>query len=140
MIEEAIGKIIGMAFAYVVSGLGLLVAYINYRKRIVKADKIFTATAWSVMAAILVAACLGVVVVALLATPPSAEEPEAAVVAVVPEAAIETAPPDARPPRRTGEGSQWSVLGLVLPIIIFLFATVLTAALYRHFSRRMEHG
>ena len=39
MIDEAIGKILGMAMAYGASALGMFVAYVNYRKRIVKADK-----------------------------------------------------------------------------------------------------
>jgi hypothetical protein len=33
MIDEAIGKILGMAMAYGVSSLGLFLAYVNYRKR-----------------------------------------------------------------------------------------------------------
>jgi predicted membrane protein len=45
MIPESLGKILGMAMAYGVSSLGLLLAYYNYRKRIVKADVIFTTTA-----------------------------------------------------------------------------------------------
>ncbi|MFO8058238.1 MAG: hypothetical protein R6V10_13170 [bacterium] len=42
MIEEAIGKVLGMALAYSVSALGLLLAYYNYRKRIMKAERVFT--------------------------------------------------------------------------------------------------
>lgn len=42
MIEEAVGKVLGMAMAYIVSALGLLLAYYNYRKRIVKAEKVFS--------------------------------------------------------------------------------------------------
>ena len=49
MIDEALGKILGMAMAYGVSSLGLLLAYYNYRKRIVKADQIFTPAAKTVI-------------------------------------------------------------------------------------------
>lgn len=42
MIEQAIGKVLGMALAYSVSALGLLLAYYNYRKRIMKAERVFT--------------------------------------------------------------------------------------------------
>ena len=35
MIDEAIGKILGMAMAYVASAAGMFVEYVNYRKRIV---------------------------------------------------------------------------------------------------------
>ena len=41
-VDPAVGKILGMVMAYAVSALGLLLAYYNYRKRIVKADHIFT--------------------------------------------------------------------------------------------------
>jgi len=49
MIDESFGKILGMAMAYGVSSLGLLLAYYNYRKRIVKADKNFTPLAKTVL-------------------------------------------------------------------------------------------
>ena len=45
MIDEAIGKILGMAMAYAASAAGMLLAYVNYRKRIVKADKVMTPAA-----------------------------------------------------------------------------------------------
>ena len=67
MITESMGKIIGMAMAYAVSTLGLLLAYYNYRKRIVKADKVFTRTAWAVAAGTLGAVVVAVIVVVLLA-------------------------------------------------------------------------
>ena len=50
MIDEAIGKILGMAMAYGASALGMLVAYINYRKRIVRAEKLMSPSAWTVIA------------------------------------------------------------------------------------------
>jgi hypothetical protein len=62
MIDEALGKILGMAMAYGVSSLGLLLAYYNYRKRIVKAEQIFTPAAKvviGVVAAIVMVAVVG---------------------------------------------------------------------------------
>ena len=50
MIDDAIGKILGMAMAYFVSSLGLFLAYVNYRRRIVKADKVMTPAAWLAVA------------------------------------------------------------------------------------------
>ena len=38
-VDPAVGKILGMVMAYAVSALGLLLAYYNYRTRIVKADR-----------------------------------------------------------------------------------------------------
>ena len=40
--SPAAGKILGMVMAYAVSSLGLLLAYYNYRKRILKAETIFS--------------------------------------------------------------------------------------------------
>lgn len=54
MIEEAVGKVIGMAMAYLVSSLGLLLAYYNYRKRIVKAERVFTPAAIMVIVLVVV--------------------------------------------------------------------------------------
>jgi hypothetical protein len=48
-VDPAVGKILGMVMAYAVSALGLLLAYYNYRKRIVKADHIFTPRAQAVL-------------------------------------------------------------------------------------------
>jgi hypothetical protein len=127
MINDAIGKILGMAMAYGVSALGLFLAYVNYRRRIVKADKVMTPAAWAVVAAIVVGVVGAVVIVAFLAEPMPVE------VAVVdePEPAapvVEAAPAAPR------EGPRWPLLGMVLPASIFLVATWVTAGLYRHFS------
>jgi hypothetical protein len=131
MISEAVGKILGMAMAYGVSALGLFLAYVNYRRRIVGAERVMTPTAWAVVAAIVVAVAGGVVVVARLAAPPAAAPAE--VTAVEPPAAPAAVEPP--PPAPAREPSQWPVLGLVLPLAVFLFATWVTVALYRHFSR-----
>lgn len=61
MIDEALGKILGMAMAYGVSSLGLLLAYYNYRKRIVKAEKIFTPAAKVVIGLVTVIVMVAVV-------------------------------------------------------------------------------
>ena len=61
MIDEALGKILGMAMAYGVSSLGLLLAYYNYRKRIVKADQIFTARAKAIIGLV-----VGIVMIAVI--------------------------------------------------------------------------
>lgn len=127
MINDAIGKILGMAMAYGVSALGLFLAYVNYRRRIVKADKVMTPAAWAVVAAIVVSVVGGVLVVASLAEPPTVE---AAAVAA-PEAPV---PATEMPPAPKREGSRWPLLGMVLPAAIFLLATWITAGLYRHFS------
>jgi hypothetical protein len=50
-------------------------------------------------------------------------------------APIETAEQRSPEPRQS---PSW--LGIVLPAAIFLFATIVTAALHRHFSRVEAHG
>jgi outer membrane biosynthesis protein TonB len=137
MIDEAVGKILGMAMAYGVSALGLFLAYVNYRKRIVKADKVMTPAAWGVVAAIVVAVAGGVVVVAQLAEPPAAAGPETlAEVEPAPAPAVEPAPEPAAAPER--QPPRYPILGIVAPLGIFLFATWVTVALYRHFSRTVH--
>jgi hypothetical protein len=53
--DESSGKILGMALAYAVSSLGLLLAY-NYRKRIVKAESAFSGRAIAIIVAVVVLA------------------------------------------------------------------------------------
>lgn len=146
MISESMGKILGMVMAYGVSSLGLLLAYVNYRKRIVKAERVMSGTAWAVIAGIFLVIALGVIVVANLTARPAAPQPEQETVAeaVVPEAvSLDETPdpalllPEPPPPRVR---SSWSWVGLLLPASIFLFATWVTAALHRHFSRAVRQG
>ena len=128
---EAMGKILGMAMAYGVSSLGLFLAYVNYRRRIVGADKVMTGTAWAVIAVIVLAVAAGVVVVSQLAEPPAAVE------------AVETAepPPPAPPAAPTDEERDaWPLVGILVPAAIFLFATWVTAALHRHFTTHGHGG
>lgn len=136
MIDEAIGKILGMAMAYGVSSLGLFLAYVNYRKRTLGAEKVMTPRAWAVVATIVLAVAAGVLVVARLAEPPespAAVETEVAVEpAPAPPAAAPTGAPTATVP---AERKRWPLVGIMLPAVIFLVATWITVALYRHFSR-----
>ena len=132
MIDESIGKILGMAMAYAASAMGMFVAYVNYRRRVLRAEKVMTPAAWAVIAISVLAVLGAVVVVAQLATaPPTAEE------AVAPAEPLAPAPAAESPPRETREPSAWPWVGIVLPAAIFLFATVVTAALHRHFT---AHG
>ena len=55
MIDDTIGKILGMAMAYGVSALGLFLAYVNYRKRTIGAEKVMTGAAWAVVAVVFLA-------------------------------------------------------------------------------------
>ncbi len=133
MIDESIGKILGMAMAYGASALGMFVAYVNYRRRVIKADKVMTPAAWLVIANSDLAEAGAVVVVGQQATAPPAEAETVA--APEEEAPIARAEPPA--PAPPGERSNWPWVGIVIPAGIFLLATVITAALHRHFT---AHG
>ncbi len=141
-VTEALGKILGMAMAYGVSSLGLLLAYVNYRKRIVKADKVMSSQAWAVMLASILAVAVGAGVVAALAaraeSPGEAQAgPEAARPA--PATPIERAQaPAATAPGQAGNvaRARWPWIGIVIPGAIFLLATWITTALHRRFSVR----
>ena len=142
MINEAMGKILGMAMAYGVSSLGLLLAYYNYRKRIVKAERIFTPTAWTIIATILVVIAGAVWLVVMLAranAPEVAAGPAPAAQAAVPlEAAAGPAQPPAQAPVSRVTAPAW--LGVVLPGVVFLFSLWVTWALYRHFAEKLKEG
>ena len=130
MIDEAIGKILGMAMAYVASAAGMFVAYVNYRRRVVKADKVMTPAAWVVIGVSVLAVLGAVVVVGQATAPPAAEEIAA------PSEEMET-PVRATERPTPRPRSAWPWVGIVIPAGIFLFATVVTAALHRHFT---AHG
>jgi hypothetical protein len=139
VIDEAIGKILGMAMAYLVSVMGLFLAYVNYRKRIVKAERVMSPTAWLVVIVSILLVAGGVAVVAQLtgaaATPDTGVEPME--VAVAPEPAqAASGQPGFAPPTAPEDRprSRWPWIGIVVPAAIFLFATIVTAALHRHFS------
>jgi len=130
MIDEAVGKILGMAMAYAVSSLGLFLAYASYRRRVVGARRVMSATAWVVLAVVVVGVAAAVWTVAALVEP-------AAGVAV---AEVETevpAPPTPGPIRGRSDGG-FPILGLVLPGLVFLVATGVTFGLYRHFASRLR--
>jgi hypothetical protein len=131
MIDEAIGKILGMAMAYLASALGMFLAYVNYRKRTMKADKVMTPTAWAVIGLVALGVVAAVFVVGEMAAAPAVTE-----VAVVIE------PPALEPPVELGSAeldadevaNRWPWVGVVIPGLIFLVATVVTGGLHRHFS------
>ncbi len=66
--SPAAGKILGMVMAYGVSSLGLLLAYINYRKRTLKADTVFTPRAKAVIVGVGGAAVVATVLTAAAAS------------------------------------------------------------------------
>lgn len=137
MIDEAIGKILGMAMAYGVSAMGLFLAYVNYRKRTLKADKIMTPGAWTAVAVTVLAVVGAVVVVMQLAQAPPATSEVAAELpaATVPvdTAVSEGASSDAGAP--AADRPEWPLVGILVPASIFFLATWLTAALHRRFSQ-----
>lgn len=109
--SPAAGKILGMIMAYAVSSLGLLLAYINYRKRILKAEKIFTPRARAVIIGVISVAVAGAILTAAAAS--SEEEGLWGAFAANP-------------------------LGILLPALIVLVSVVLTWLLYRHFLSRLS--
>ncbi len=138
MIDEAIGKILGMAMAYGVSSMGLFLAYANYRKRTLKADKIMTPTAWMVVGITVLAVIGAVFVVAQLAQPAGQESVvegvlEPAVEPIVDRPALDES---AQVPAAAEQAPReaWPMVGIVVPAAIFLLATWLTAGLHRRFS------
>ena len=110
-IDPAAGKILGMLMAYAVSSLGLLLAYYNYRKRILKAERIFSSVA--------VAVIVGVITIAVIGT--------------VLTAAVASSDADGLWPAITS-----NIVGLALPAFIVLVSVLLTWVLFRHFSRRIS--
>lgn len=153
MIDEAVGKILGMAMAYGVSSMGLFLAYANYRKRTLKADKIMTPTAWMVVGVTLLAVVGAVLVVAQLAQAPAPADAEQVVEAAAEHVAKPVAESVAEPVvdsiaagvDEAGAGAsagaepqvprdEWPWVGIVVPATIFLLATWLTAGLHRRFS------
>ncbi len=136
--NEAVGKILGMALAYGVSSLGLLLAYVNYRKRIVKAEKVMSSQAWVVMGASVLAIAVGAGVVASLAartgTPDATQlassEPETQLERRSVQRTATPGPVSATPRPR------WPLIGIAVPGAIFLLATWITTALHRRFSVR----
>ena len=110
-IDPAAGKILGMLMAYAVSSLGLLLAYINYRKRIVKAETVFTPISRTVLITVVTVAVVGAVVTGAAAT----GKHESLWLALK---------------------GNW--LGLWMPALIVLVSVALTWMLYTHFARRLS--
>ncbi len=137
------GKILGMAMAYAVSALGLLLAYYNYRKRVVRAERVMSSTAWTVVVIIFLVIGAGGWTVHRLAGKAAAaaisEEQPTEVAAASEETApiAEEAPQEGMPRRIT---DRWPWVGIAIPAAIFLFATWVTAALHHHFAIRVHGG
>lgn len=110
-INPAAGKILGMLMAYAVSSLGLLLAYYNYRKRILKAERIFSPVATAVIIGVITLAVIGAVLTAAMASSDA----------------------DGLWPAITS-----NLVGLALPAFIVLVSVFLTWVLFRHFSRRVS--
>ncbi len=106
-VDPAVGKILGMVMAYAVSALGLLLAYYNYRKRVVKAEQVFTPRARFVLGAI------GALIV----------------LAIVLGAATL-----GRGQLSRGEAIRANLAGILVPGGVFLFSFWITWKLYRRFS------
>jgi hypothetical protein len=106
-VNPAIGKILGMVMAYAVSSLGLLLAYYNYRKRIVKADPVFGPVARLVLWSIGLLATLGLVLGAAAVKAGHASSGDA-IIAQLP--------------------------GIVVPGLVFLVSFWVTWKLYRMFT------
>ena len=79
MENPAVGKILGMAMAYAVSSLGLLLAYYNYRKRIVKAEQIFTPKAKAIISVV-----VGITLIAVIGGSASLSPGESTLKEIIP--------------------------------------------------------
>jgi len=110
-VDPAAGKILGMLMAYAVSSLGLLLAYYNYRKRIIKADRIFTPIATAVIVGVITVAVIGAVLTAAVASSDG---------------------------DGLWQAVTSNIVGLVLPAFIVLVSVLLTWMLFRHFSRSLK--
>ena len=108
--SPAAGKILGMVMAYAVSSLGLLLAYYNYRKRVLKADTIFTPAARGILVGVVTLAVAGALLTAVAAS---------------------------RPEGDLWGALRDNLTGLVLPGVIVVVSILLTWLLFRHFSRQL---
>ena len=140
--NEAMGKILGMAMAYGVSSLGLFLAYANYRRRTLGAQKVMTGKAWTVLAVVILTVVGGAVVVGqLMDTPPTTsaeveplEEPSPPPPAI-PNAELSPPPETERGP---AERERWPLVGILIPAFIFFIATWVTSSLHRHFVSQVR--
>lgn len=111
-VDPAIGKILGMLMAYGVSALGLLLAYYNYRKRVVKASQVFTPAARAVLWWAGLLLLLIVLLAAAAATPGHAS---------------------------AGEAIRAQLPGLIIPGALFALSFWVTWRLYKRFTARRPH-
>ena len=108
-ISPAAGKILGMLMAYAVSALGLLLAYYNYRKRIVRAEQVFTPRATKVIVGVITTAIFGMILGAAALQGDGGWQ---------------------------GLIDNW--VGIVVPVAIFAVSFGLTWLLYRHFAAKSK--
>jgi hypothetical protein len=108
-VDPAIGKILGMVMAYAVSALGLLLAYYNYRKRVVKAEHVFSPAARAVLSGAGLVLLLLVLLAAAAAVPGYAS---------------------------AGEAIRAQLPGLLVPGLVFGMSFWVTWWLYRRFSAK----
>lgn len=109
-INPAVGKILGMVMAYAVSALGLLLAYYNYRKRVVKAEHVFTPRAQAVLWTIGLMVTVAIVLGAAALNRAAGESAARAIVRQAP--------------------------GILVPGVVFAVSFWITWALYRKFSKK----
>ncbi len=140
MIDESMGKILGMAMAYGVSSLGLLLAYYNYRKRMVKAEKVFTPRAWGVLAGIIAVVGIAVVVIFVLSEPAAKEAGADAYAGEMVEEPEESKMAISGPEPLAKQEEEKLAIGIIIPALIFIFSFWVTWRLYKHFTRRVEKG
>ncbi len=108
-VDPAVGKILGMVMAYAVSALGLLLAYYNYRKRIVKADHIFTPRAQVILWTVGTLTVVGLVLAAAAVSAGSRPE---------------------------GQSILYDLPGIVAPGLVFALSFWVTWKLFKKFSSR----
>ena len=106
-VDPAVGKILGMVMAYAVSALGLLLAYYNYRKRIVKADHIFTPRAQAILWTVGTLTVVGLVLAAAAVS--AGNRPE-------------------------GQSILYDLPGIVAPGLVFALSFWVTWKLFKKFS------
>ena len=138
--SEAMGKILGMVMAYGVSSLGLFLAYANYRRRTIGADRIMTGRAWIVVVVVLAAVGAGVGVVSELAEMPARSEGTGEQPASADASPVTVSAPSPPVVPGSDERPQWPLVGILVPAAIFLFATWVTSTLHRHFATHGPSG
>jgi len=145
-ISPAAGKILGMLMAYGVSFLGLLLAYFNYRKRVVKGEGGAPPTPGHEEPA--AAAALRerhpVVAPAEAGAGPAraslAGRLAFAIFVLVAIAVIFWAATVGREGRTGMDAVRHNLPGIAIPVVIFSISFWVTWLLYRHFAKKVNDG